>query len=63
MGDDEGKVIFTLNFSETPEIDDVMVSNLEVTGGKLLKNADLVGPADMPTEGYAATLYANSYTR
>ena len=54
MGDDEGKVIFTLNFSETPDEGDVMVSNLEVTGGQLLKNADLA-KADMPTEGYVET--------
>ena len=51
-GDDDGKVIFTLNFSDEPAA--FSVASLTVTGAAALKVADLVMAA-MPAEGYAAT--------
>ena len=52
MGEDKGKVIFTLNFIEMPEA--FSVASLTVTGAAALKVSDLT-KATMADEGYAAT--------
>ncbi|MYG09132.1 lamin tail domain-containing protein, partial [Candidatus Poribacteria bacterium] len=51
-GDDDGKVIFTLNFSDDPK--PFSVASLSVSGAPDPKVADLV-MATMAAEGYAAT--------